>query len=107
MERPKFLDFDAKTLAAWRENQVTEAFLQWVALQADGANYECASTLRKGDDKKAMAIAGRAEANEEILRACHRQDPPVEVPEDPTMDPAFRFNPEMALNLEGTDAGTD
>lgn len=105
----KFIDFDAKTIAQWRSHPVTAAFIEWVALEGDSANYECASLLRKGDDRKAMSVAGKAECFEEILRTCHRADPPAQEVDEPVMDPSFRFNPEMAPTFtteEADDAGT-
>ena len=106
----KFDEFNAATLSEWRNHPVSSALLEWIALEGDRANYECAALLRKGKSKQAMSMAGKAQAFENVLSACHRQDPPAEPPAEPEIDPAYRFNPEMAtvykVEEETDDAGT-
>lgn len=96
MERPKFLDLDEKTRATWRSDPITGAMLEWIAWEADRCNYSASALLRKGQEKQATAIAGKAEAMEEILMIVHRKDPEPEPKDEPFMDPVFRFNPELA-----------
>jgi len=107
--RAKFLDFDAATLAGWREHPVTGAFLEWVGLEADRCNYYCSALLRAGRDAEARATAGKAEAMEETLRICTRAPERAEEATEAFVDPAYRFNRDLAPRYEeGTsDVGTD
>lgn len=111
MDQPKFLEFSEETLADWRGHPVTAALLEWFAWEGDQASYACAAMLRKGDARKAMSIAGKAEAFEEALRQCFRKEAAKEEVPEPFVHPAFRFNPEDApkdqLKEEGENAGTE
>lgn len=111
MDRPKFLEFSEDALADWRGHPVTAALLEWFAWEGDQSNYACAALLRKGEDRKAMSIAGKAEAWEEALRQCYRKDAVPEPIPEPFVDPTFRFQPYLApkdqQTQEGDDAGTE
>lgn len=82
---------------------MSAALIEWLAWEADQCNYSCAALLRQGEVRKATAAAGKAEAWQDAIRQCHRQDKPPEEPEERFVDPAYRFSPDKAPFTEGND----
>lgn len=107
-QAPAFLQIPSEELVTWRSSHpVSEMILEWMAWEADQSNYKCAALLRNGEKDKATAMAGEASAWEKAIALLTRKDPVKQEEEKETfIEPAYRFNPEMAP-AEETDAGTE